>query len=579
MNITNFFTILSKFESTIGNGSKLLITQDLKELFLKLEGDEYFPVIYFLQCRVAPKFVPIEFNYSSKQIIKALSEIDQCSLDLNAKYLEFGDIGTLVEYVLSQNKYALESSLLNIVEVFDLLYKFATISGKNSQKFKQELLIEIFKSLDVNSSKFISRIIEGNIRINFSDKTILDAISLIISNDKSVKDLLERAYGVRSDLGYLLKYVMENKDTDIMQKLENMSITPFTPVASKLVERESTLSDIWVRMPDMMVQPKFDGMRCQVHLSGDIVRLYSRNMEEMTESFPDVVVDILQFANNNNITSMILDSEVIGYDTSTGLYVNFQETVQRKRKHGVEEKADKTPVIIDVFDILYLNDVDMTRNILEDRITKLRSFTYSDKIKLTDTTNVKDIDQLELLFNSYVNEGLEGIITKKFGTYYDPGTRNYDWIKFKRSTDAKLNDSIDGVVLGYYKGQGKRTEFGMGGILVGLYDKVNDTYVSICKVGTGFSDEQFKSYFKDLENIKLKLKPTNYEISKILEPDIYVKPDIVVEIEADEITVSTNHTAGYSLRFPRIKVWRRDKKAEQSTTIDEVKSMFEKRRK
>lgn len=580
---------LSVHLDNMGNvNSRNVISALLSELVKQINVNEAKNLIYILQCRVAPKFVPLEFNIAEKQLISFFSNY-LSDMSFYDTYLELGDMGDAV-YKVMEEKLNKKNEKYEINQLYKDLLLLANIKGKESVKLKGAQLKKIFDKLDPLSSKYIARLLSGNLRLGFSDKTILDALSIYISSDKSKSEEIERAYGVLSDLGLLAeKILIQGEDG-----LKLISITPGIPVASKLVEREKDVKAIWERMPNCIVQAKYDGIRCQIHKINpqnnlehfetvtqtemfakkeSFVKLFSRNQEELTDMFPEITNELSKF----NVKSIILDSEVIGF--KNGKLIPFQETMQRKRKYGIDSKQKEIPIKVMVFDILELNGKDLSRLNIEERIEMLKQVmkeNESELIVLGENIYPKSENELKKIFDKYVSDGLEGIITKARGTTYDPGTRNFDWIKLKRSVDSKLNDTVDAVVLGYYKGKGVRSEFGIGTILVGIYD--NDNYLTIAKVGTGFSEQQFKDIIKELEKIKLKAKPSNYLVSNNLICDVWVEPKIVVEIEADEITESENHTAKYSLRFPRIKIWGRDKKPTDSTTLVEIDEMYKMRK-
>ncbi|MEI6887112.1 MAG: ATP-dependent DNA ligase [bacterium] len=592
------------------------ISSKLSELFKELKKEEVEKVVYLLQGRVYPKYVPLEFNLANKQIINFLvgyfllpeSEVIE-------GFQRFGDLGNYI-FSLSETKVSevlkkFGQGDLVITEYYDLAKSITGISGKDSVKRKLELLKSIVFKLDPLSSKYFIRMLSGNLRLGLSDKTIIDSLSYFISNDKTYSEQIERGYGAISDLGKIATLVKEKG----VEGVSDLKLIPGIPVASKLVEREKNVEAIWERMPNPLVQAKYDGLRCQLHLIDEKnidkfieenitkkeiptqlsivetndtskveenkemrrVRLFSRNQESLTDMFPDVSLTLSKIG----VESIIMDSEVLGYDAKNDKFFPFQETMQRKRKYGILEKALSIPVKCMIFDILYLNGEDLTEKPLEERIEilekVLKEFNKGNNdgiLVCSKNIFANDTKEIQNIFDKYIDEGLEGIITKAKGTKYDPGTRNFDWIKLKRSSDSTLNDTIDAVVLGYYTGKGSRTEFGVGTILVGVYDKDSDSFKTLAKVGTGFTEEKLKEAYSDLEQIRIKECPKNVVIDSKLVPDVWVIPQIVCEIEADEITKSESHTANYSLRFPRIKKWGRDKGATETTSIKEIEEMF-----
>jgi DNA ligase-1 len=208
-----------------------------------------------------------------------------------------------------------------------------------------------------------------------------------------------------------------------------------------------------------------------------------------------------------------------------------------------------------------------------DRITKLEGLNTKGGIAITETVTIRNMKKLKEIFNEKVGEGHEGLIAKQKSGGYLPGTRNYEWIKLKKSMMEGLVDTIDVVAVGYNLGSGRRKNLGMGSVLGAIYDEKEDIFVGICKVGTGFSDEQLKNISEQLKEGFLKNKPKNVFVEKTLEPDVWVEPKIVFTVEADEITRNKN-SEYLSLRFPRLIVWGRDKMITEATTLKELDEMY-----
>lgn len=185
-----------------------------------------------------------------------------------------------------------------------------------------------------------------------------------------------------------------------------------------------------------------------------------------------------------------------------------------------------------------------------------------------------DAKEVSRLYTKYLKEGLEGVMVKKASSEYIPGRTGWRWVKMKQeeASEGKLSDTIDCIVMGFTTGQGKRVGFGVGQFLVGIKD--HDQVKTITKVGTGLTDEQFRELNKRLQKIKMSEEPKGYEVPKELLPDFWVRPSLIVEIAADDITVSPKHTSGYALRFPRLVKFRDDKGSDQATTLNEIKNLF-----
>ncbi len=593
MRFSELASTLQKLEQL---DSRNEMTVELAGLYKKLDVDEIENTFYLLTGRLAPKYVDLEFNFSRKLILKSL---EKATNDLEAPkrlYKELGDLGLVVEnvdaeFTISSNELGQldnksKTEELDINGVHFVLNDIASAEGKGSQESKINKFIELISKLSPIGSKYATRIIIGDLRLGISDKTLLDSLSWFIKSDKSLRKTLDLAYGFRADIGYIAKVALSSNDPEA--DLLSIKLQPGAPIASKLVEREASSEAVWKRMPNCFVQPKLDGLRGQLHFSEGKGHVFSRNMENMTDNFPDLVKAMQEL----NVESIILDSEIIGFDTEKNTYLTYQETMQRRRKYDVAEFTDKIPVKSMCFDILYLNGEDLSQRNIDERIIILKETLKSSEIlEMLETKQMQSEDELGEYFSDKVNEGLEGIITKQVGTTYEPGTRNYKWIKLKANTRSDLVDTIDVVVLGYYSGRGQRAKFGLGALLTGVYDPEEDKYYSVGKVGSGMTDEIFSKIKNDLDKITIDKKPENIEVDSTLFPDVWVEPKIVIEIDADEITRSPNHTAakgiktnvpkdkddrGLSVRFPRLKFWDRDK--DYPNTVTELVKMYELRK-
>jgi DNA ligase-1 len=280
--------------------------------------------------------------------------------------------------------------------------------------------------------------------------------------------------------------------------------------------------------------------------------------------------------------SAIFEGEALAYSLREKKYYSFQQTIQRKRKHGVEKMAEDFPLRLFAFDIMYLDGADLTltpylerRRALERLVKGGKTIVQSDLIY---TDSEKKLDEY---FQRAIFEGLEGIIAKDLSQPYVAGARKFAWIKLKKSY-GELADSVDAVIVGYYLGKGAREEFKFGGVLAAVRNDETGALETIAKIGGGFTEDEMTSLESALEKLKTKKKPRG--VSSKLVPDFWVEPKIVITVAADEITLSPMHTAGtvgetgYALRFPRMISMRDDKSPTDATTVREIISMFEMQR-
>ncbi|MBI2405460.1 ATP-dependent DNA ligase [Candidatus Microgenomates bacterium] len=576
---------LEKLEKTTSRNE---ITRILAELFKKTPATEIDKVCYLLLGELVPAYKGIEFNLAERMMVRILARAYGVEPGkVAAMYKKSGDLGDVATALAANSKHEARNSKLSVPEVYDRLMEIATEGGAGSQGRKITKMAKLLLELDSISAKFVARIPVGRLRLGFSDVTILDALSVMEKGDKSARPQIEQAYNVTADIGMIAQHVKKGG----IGSLSRVKAQPGIPIRPSLAERLPTAEKIIEKVgPKVGVEPKLDGFRTTIHIwyegGKKQVATFSRNLENTTHMFPEIIAA----ARKLPVRSVILDGETIGYNPKTGKFLPFQETVQRKRKHGIEEAAKKLPLRVFVFDILYLNGRDLLsvpfikrREILEKTLK-----VHQDGVKLVVQRITSDVAVVKEEFKKNITAGLEGIVAKKLDSPYRAGSRGFEWIKLKGGSGALeqlraggkggLLDTVDCVVMGAYRGRGKRASFGVGGFLLGVRE--GDQYFTISRLGTGLSDEQFREANKRIEKLKVKEQPKEYVVVKEATPDIWAKPSLVVEILADEITLSPRHTAGnksgrgYSLRFPRLVRFRDDKNAQDATSVKEIESMY-----
>ena len=547
--------------------SRNRMTELLAELVKEVEVDEADVVAYLILGRLRPLYDSLEFGLAEKQVQKAIARVVGKDLEEIVKvYKKKGDLGEVVEDLHMSGL-----SKLTVIEVHKILEKIANESGQGSQERKLSGLVSLLSGLDGLSAKYVVRIVLGKLRLGFSDKTLLDAVSWAYRGDKSAKLKLERAYQMHPDIGWLVKSVKESGIDEVSDKVKMELGIPISPM---LCQRLKSSEAMIKKMGRVAVEPKFDGTRVQIHFLRDgkdwTVRTFTRNLEETSEMFPE----LKEMALHVKADELVLDSEAVGVDPKTGKMMSFQMTITRKRKHGVANQAGIVPLKFFVFDVMYLDGKSLINEAYEERRAVLKDVVKDkDLLVVDDYWETDDPKMIRQMHERLLSEGLEGVIVKKLGSEYIPGRTGWRWVKMKEveESHAKLADTIDCVVMGYYRGRGKRAQFGIGAFLVGIKGK--DGYVTVTKVGTGLTDELFRELKTRLDRLVTREQPKEYEIDKALEPDVYVEPELVVELAADEVTESPSHTAGLALRFPRLVKLRGDKSVDQITSLKELEEM------
>lgn len=581
------------FEKIEETPSRLEMTRILADLFHKISIDEIDRVLYLLQGRLTPLYEQLDFGLGEKMIIRSL--IISLSVDgelFTKKYKLIGDLGKTVENFKREQQSMFEQDM-SVMQVFNALHQIATAQGIGSQDVKLTLLSELVQKLDALSCRYVIRIPTNTLRLGFSDMTILDAFSWMLTKDKSLRPEIEKAYHVRPDLGFIGKTLK----SEGIKGIKHVKPQLFTPIIMMKAERMSNPTDILEKIGSGIIEPKYDGFRLQVHFSkkNGRVRLYSRGLEDVTYMYPDIVEGVKKEVVANEV---IFEGEAIGFDPVTHSFLPFQETVQRKRKYGIDNKAKEIPLKLFVFELLYFDKTNylhipfQTRRGQLNKLINKKGVQKNNTLLLSPEQMSTTIDDIDKAFTEAVEKGLEGIMVKKLDGVYQPGARGWNWIKYKKSYSSKLSDTIDCLVMGYDYGKGKRTDFGIGAFLVGVLDEKRGEYVTIAKIGTGLTDSEWRELEKRAQIVKLPKKFARYDVDKMMEVDVWVKPSIVVEIRADEITRSPTHTAGrvlkrtktgnalevdvsgYALRFPRLERFRDDKRVEDITTLKEIVSIF-----
>jgi len=571
-----FVQVAEVFNQIEKVSSRLEITRLLADLLKKASPSEAKIICYLSLGRLNPPYIGTQFQVAEKNFIKVVAQLLQMSeKDVKHQAKRYGDIGSMLEL----GSWKTEDEL-TVSQLYNELLHIEHISGTGAQEQKITALYQLLKKLDPISAKYVTRIVIGKLRLGFSDMTLVDALSWMEVGNKSLRKKIENAYNICADIGLIAQTLKEGG----IEAIEHMKIQVGIPIRPAAAERLPTAKAILEKIGQCVAQPKLDGFRLQIHLNKTgkhpVVRFFSRNLIDMSYMFPDIAAKIEQL----DVETLICEGEAIVRDPNTGNFLPFQETVKRKRKHGIEQAISEFPLQVFVFDLLYLNGKEYltaTHAKRREELLKLFKKFKSNDIRVIDEKKIETASELENYFTENIAAGLEGLVVKRDDSVYQPGKRNFNWIKLKRQEEGHIEDTIDCVILGYYSGKGKRAKFGIGAFLVGVYNKKKDSFETIAKVGTGMKDADWIDLKKRCDLMKAAEQPHNVLCPKELAPDVWVYPDIVCLIRADEITLSPLHTAGktakelgYALRFPRFMGYRPDKSILQATSVSEIKRLY-----
>lgn len=571
------------FDEIEATSKRLEMTDLLVKLIKDTPRDEISKVVYLLQGKLYPDYLGVELGIAEKLLIKAVAEIAGKSENLvDGDFKKSGDLGLTVEKLLQRKSQAtLVKRPLTVSSVYDTFDKIAHAAGSGSVDLKIRLLRSLLNDASPLEGKFIARMAVGKLRLGVADMTVLDALAIAYGGDKSAREPLERAYNLSSDLGYVASVVAK----DGLVGVEKFKITVGRPIRPMLCERLPSAREILEKLGGTgAAEYKYDGLRVQAHITSKEVHLFSRRLENITDQFPDVARLLKKTI---KAKEAIVEGECIAVDIHTGDMLPFQVISQRRgRKHEIEKMAEEIPVTIFLFDVLYLNGKDQTLTpYLERRKQLLKIIEPSEHVKVAEQVEARDPDRLEQLMDEAVASGCEGLVVKNTSeqSVYQAGARGWLWIKYKRSYKAEVQDTFDLVPIGAFAGRGRRAG-SYGALLMAVYNPKEEAFETLCKLGSGFKDEDLLNLPKMMQPYLIKQK--HPRVNSLMQPDFWFVPSMVLEVAADEITLSPMHTCGWglirprsglALRFPRFTGnWRKDKGPEDATTSQESVEMYRK---
>jgi DNA ligase 1 len=559
---------LEKLEESRGRATMYRL---LGEMFSKATAAEAAAIAYLMEAQLAPAFAGVQIGLGERLVAQAIAEATGKSAEqINRLYKKQGDLGSLAEALLPEAG----RSRLSVLKAHEALLDIAETSGSGSTEKKVQKLSRLIKAAAPRAARYLVRLVVGRLRLGVGVPTIIEAVARHEADAEPAREIIERAYNLCSDLGLVLKTLKE----DGLGQLKRFKVRVGNPVRMMLAERLPDAEAIFKRLGRCAAEAKIDGLRCQVHYRRGKAEIFSRNLERLTEMFPDIAEAI---AAQVDARTAIIEGEAMAFNEETGEFYPFQVTVQRKRKHKIAEKAKAWPLALVVFDLLFADGKDYTGKAYDERRAALEKFIrFNTRIRAVERRLVTSAAELQEFFDEQVGGGQEGIIAKRLDSVYQAGGRNFNWIKLKRTYGSELSDTVDAVVVGYLRGRGARARLGIGALLAAVYDAATDTFKTIGKVGSGLSEANWIKLREQLDGQAVDEKPARVE-SRLV-PDVWVEPRFLVTILADEITRSPVHTAtmddsgtGLALRFPRVVGFiREDKSPEDATTVEEIQKMY-----
>lgn len=577
-----FSELAEMFEKMEKTTSRLELTNHLVYILKRTTSEIIDKIVYLIQGKLGPDYQSKQLGIAEKVAIKSLALASGYSInDVQAKYNKIGDIGDVAYEILkSKLQTTLFYEKLTIEGLYNTLIKISELTGSGSIELKLKYINSLLNNSTNLESKYILKLILGNLRLGIADFTVLDAIAIAFTGNKKNRKILERAYNVSSDLGKIARILFNGS----IDKVQSIPISIFVPVRPMLAERSPDSEEALKKMSGKMcyAEYKIDGERIQIHKQNERIELYTRNLENVTNNFPDIVNEFEKISTKD----FIAEGEIVSVDSTTGRFLPFQSLMHRRRKYNIEDAIKDYPVRLNFFDLLYYDNQDKTDLPFSTRRKNLEEiFSFeNEKIKLISQKMVEKAEEIDNFMTKAIEDGCEGLMIKNPDSTYRAGAREWAWIKLKREYSNKLLDTIDLVIVGAIYGKGRRVGK-YGALLLASYEPNEDVFYTICKVGTGFTDELLDEISNRLKHHIIANK--NPRVNSVeIKMDVWFEPKIVIEIFSPEITLSPIYTThidkikkgyGLALRFPKFtgKI-REDKNAEDSTTIREIENIYKK---
>lgn len=554
MSNTKYEELVEVYEN-ISNTSRRLEKEDIIADFLrKIKDDDpeiTYDVALLLQGKIFPPWSDKEMGISTQLIIKALSKLlGEKTKSIEDKLAAVGDMGEITQELIKNNKQVTFFKVpLTIKKVISNLRKTESIIGSNSQNKKLNLILELYTSASPLEAKYITRTITEKLRIGVGEGTLVEAIAKAYDIDK---EIIDRAYMLSNDLGEVAIRSQES-----IESVKSLTISPGKPIKPMLAQLSPGIRESIEEMENVICETKYDGIRVQIHKTGENIKIFTRRLENVTNALPEIVEYIRMALPDEDY---IIEGEVIA--TKDKKPISFQYILQRvKRKYDVDKMREKIPLKIFLFDVLYYKkpiaeeELGDRRKLLESIVSVSEDVELS-TMKIVTPSNYEDAIEL---FDWSIENGHEGIMFKDITSPYSPGKRGKNMLKYK-----PIRETLDCVITGGIYGKGKRANF-FGSYLLSLLDSETGEYKTLVHAATGMDDEMLASL---TERMKQHIISTS-------EQTVTFTPAVILEVAYSEIVESNEYESGYSLRFPAIKRVRDDIGLDQVDTIDKLHQMID----
>jgi DNA ligase-1 len=453
------------------------------------------------------------------------------------------DVGDIVEGIYKRwFKYT--SKGLTIKEVYDNLLSLDEMEGKGAMRYRKAILKGLLTKMDSLEARYLAKVIVGEMRIGVKDGMILEGLATAV--DVPLEEI-RKGYLLYGDIGETVRSFLERKG----KTLESLSLTLFQPLQPMLAQMAYSVKEAFEEIGgELALEFKYDGARVQIHKGGDKVMIFSRRLNDLTPSFPEIVEEVRK----NIKGDVILEGEVVA--VKEGRFLPFQDILRRvSRRREIERMREEIPLKLFLFDCLYVDGESLLDVSYEERWKKLEEIAGG--IPLAERILPKDLEEGERFFKRALEAGAEGVMAKALKGIYTPGNRGKLWLKVKKAI------TLDLVIIGAEWGYGRRHNW-LSDYHLACWDKERKELLMVGKTFKGLTDEEFEEMTKRLLELKIR------EEGGV----VYVIPKVVVEVAFNDVQRSPKYKCGYALRLARIVRIRDDKKPEEADDITAIEKVF-----
>ncbi|XP_008829221.1 DNA ligase 1 isoform X2 [Nannospalax galili] len=611
-----FLAVARTFEKIEEVSARLRMVETLSNLLrsvVALSPPDLLPVLYLTLNRLGPPQQGLELGVGDGVLLKAVAQATGRQLEsVRAEAAEKGDVGLVAENSRSTQRLMLPPPPLTTSGVFSKFRDIARLTGSASMAKKMDIIKGLFVACRHSEARFIARSLSGKLRLGLAEQSVLaalaQAVSLTPPGQEFPPPVVDVGKGKTAEArktwleeqGMILKQTFcEVPDLDRIVPVllehglehlpEHCKLSPGVPLKPMLAHPTRGVGEVLKRFEeaDFTCEYKYDGQRAQIHvLEGGEVKIFSRNQEDNTGKYPDIISRIPKIK-LPSVASFILDTEAVAWDREKKQIQPFQVLTTRKRK-DVDASEIQVQVCLYAFDLIYLNGESLVRQPLSRRRQLLReNFVETEgEFVFATSLDTKDTEQIAEFLEQSVKDSCEGLMVKTLDVdaTYEIAKRSHNWLKLKKDYLDGVGDTLDLVVIGAYLGRGKRAGR-YGGFLLAAYDEESEELQAICKLGTGFSDEELEEHHQSLQALVLPTPRPYVRIDGAVAPDHWLDPSAVWEVKCADLSLSPIYPAarglvdsdkGISLRFPRFIRVREDKKPEEATTSAQVACLYRK---